>query len=138
MRRLKTVAEMRQCQESEPVVETIDALEARWRREARPRLIGAFFGKVFRLLAWLIVLVLLAVGGWYLWGKLKSGGEGPEPSAPGKVEPSQASPDGPATPSPAQTADARAEELRQAREKRAAEQQRIKDERQMADRKSVV
>ena len=139
VRRLKTVAEMRQYQqELEPTVETIDALEARWRREARPHLIGAFFGKIFRLLAWLIVLAALAAGGWYLWGKLKSGGERPTPSGPGEVKPSQVSPDGPAAPSPAQTAEARAEEQRLAREKRAAEQQRIKDERQMAQLRKMA
>ena len=129
---------MRQSQqEPEPAVETIEEVEARWRREARPHLIGAFFGKILRLLAWLIVLLALVVGGWYLWGKFKSGGERPTPSNPDEVKPSQVSPGGSVTPSPAQTAEARAEEQRKAREKRAAEQQRIKDERQMAQLRKV-
>ena len=131
---------MRQCQQEVEYeqVETIDALEARWRREARGQLIAALFGKIVRAIAWVVVLVELAAGGWFLWGKFKSGGEGPAPAGPGEVEPSQVSPDGPAAPSPAQAAAARAEQQRIAREKRAAEQQRIKDERQAVQLRKIA
>ncbi len=121
-----------------PGVESVRAVEERWRREARGRATGAFFGRIIRAIAWLIVFAALAAGGWYLWGKLKSGGEGPSPSGPGEVDPSQIRPDGPATPSPAQVAAARAEEQRIAREKRVAEQKRIKDERQAAQLRKMA